>query len=89
MTIEKLADIIGEENLAVVQSELDIHLGIIIDLEVAVGGLVHHVLRVEGESGSAYLKIRGNFYAGLPDIQTRPEHIDDEKSSPRKRNCIL
>lgn len=79
MSVEDLSEIVGVDNVSEMRHELDIHLGTVTDFEVAVGGLVHHVFRMKSHSGSAYLKIRGNFYAGLPDIPTQPELIENEK----------
>jgi 5-methylthioribose kinase len=42
------------------------------------GGLVHFVFSVAGQNGRVFLKIRGRFYAEVPDITTNPAIISDE-----------
>lgn len=59
-------------------SKLELQLGEIIQIEEISGGLLHYVFKVVGSKRIAYVKIRGNTFAKLPDIKTVPQNIKYE-----------
>lgn len=61
--------------------DLPKYIGEVREFNVATGGVVHHVWQVRGEHSTAYLKIRGNTFARVPEIKTRPERIGAEASA--------
>ncbi len=53
-------------------------LGVIKDIEIAKGSLVHHVYRVRGEKQSGIIKLRGTSFSALPEFPTDPNNIKYE-----------
>ncbi len=79
MSRNNLETIVGKENASEILEEIQSSIGDLQQLDQVGGGLVHYVYRVTTDQQTAYLKIRGKHYSGIPNIATLPELISNEK----------